>query len=109
LTELRCRTEAVAGKEPPGDDSLSVLIVRPFADILHCPQKLMYLARLWSEYAVHSATVRTWIALRGHCAGLVTAVMCEEGAAHYTAAVEVLSTEEVNMKSLLADCLHDGP
>jgi hypothetical protein len=109
LTELCYRIEVVAGKELPEDDNPSVLTVHPFADILHCQQKLMCSARLWSEYAVHLATVRTWNASRDRCAGLVTAVMCVKGAAHYIAAAEVLSTEEVNMMSLLADCLHVGP
>jgi hypothetical protein len=35
-------------------------------------------------------------------AGLATAVTCVKSAAHYIAVVEVLSTEEANMKSLFA-------
>jgi hypothetical protein len=93
----------------PEGDSLSVLIVRLFVDNLHCQWRLMCLMQLWSEYAEYSKAVRTWNAWRGHCAGLATAVTYVKGAAHYIAAVEVLSTEEVNMKSLLADCRHVGP
>jgi hypothetical protein len=103
LTELYCRIEVVAGMGLPGGDSLSVLTVHPFVDSLHCQRRLM------CEYAAHSKAVRTWNASRGHCAGLATAVTCVKGAAHYIAAVEVLSTEEANMKNLLADCRHDGP
>jgi hypothetical protein len=109
LTELYCRIEVVAGMELPEGDSLSVRTDRPFVDSLHCQQRLMCLVRLWSECAVHSKTVHTWNASRGHCAGLATAATCVKGAAHYIAAVEVLSMEEVNMKSLLAGCRHVGP
>jgi hypothetical protein len=92
LTELYCRIEVVAGMGLPGGDSLSVLTVHPFVDSLHCQRRLMCLVRLWSEYAAHSKAVRTWNASRGQCAGLATAVTCVKGAAHYIAAVEVLST-----------------
>jgi hypothetical protein len=109
LKRLCCRIEVVAGMGLPGGDSLSMLTVRPFADILHCQQILTYSARLWSACAAHSAVVRTLNASRDHRAGLATAVTCAEGVTHYIAAVEVLSTEEVSMKSLLADCLHVGP
>jgi hypothetical protein len=103
LTELYCRIEVIAGIGLPGGDSLSVLTV------LHCQRRLMCLVRLWSEYAAHSKAARTWNASRGHCAGLAKAVTCVKGAAHYIAAVEVLSREEANMKSLLAGCQHVGP
>jgi hypothetical protein len=64
----------------------------------------MCLVQLWLEYAAHSKAVCTWNALRGHCAGLATAVTYVKGAAHYIAAVKVLLREEANMKSLLAGC-----